>query len=58
MLFALFVLESQAPDRTLVFEIASLAILVSIVAHGLTDTLGARWIERKLEGAAPDRTGA
>ena len=42
MLFALFVLESHARDRTLVFEIASFAILASILAHGLTDTVGAR----------------
>jgi sodium/hydrogen antiporter len=51
MLFALFVLESSAPDRTIVFEIASLAILASTVAHGLTDTIGARWIERRLQPA-------
>jgi sodium/hydrogen antiporter len=47
MLFALFVLNSSAPDRELVFDIASFVILSSIVAHGLTDTLGARWIERR-----------
>jgi NhaP-type Na+/H+ or K+/H+ antiporter len=48
MLFALFVLASSAPDRTLVFDVASFAILASIFAHGLTDTVGARWIERRL----------
>jgi NhaP-type Na+/H+ or K+/H+ antiporter len=47
MLFALFVLNSQAPHRSLVFDVASFVILSSIVAHGLTDTLGARWIERR-----------
>jgi NhaP-type Na+/H+ or K+/H+ antiporter len=41
MLFALFVLHSLAPDRTLLFEIAGFTILASVVAHGLTDTLGA-----------------
>jgi NhaP-type Na+/H+ or K+/H+ antiporter len=46
MLFALFVLDSDAPDRALIFGIASFVILSSIVAHGLTDTVGARWIER------------
>ena len=51
MLFALFVLSSQAPDRTLVFDVAAFVILASIAAHGLTDTLGARWIEKRL---APD----
>jgi sodium/hydrogen antiporter len=48
MLFALFVLSSSAPDRTLVFDIASFVILASILAHGLTDTVGARWIEHRL----------
>ena len=48
MLFALFVLASTAPDRTLVFDVASFVILASIFAHGLTDTVGARWIERRL----------
>ena len=48
MLFALFVLASGAPDRTLVFDVASFVILASILAHGLTDTVGARWIEHRL----------
>ncbi len=48
MLFALFVLSSQAPERTLVFDVAAFAILASIGAHGLTDTVGARWIARRL----------
>ena len=50
MLFALFVLNSDAPDRALIFDIASFVILSSIVAHGLTDTVGARWIERGESG--------
>jgi sodium/hydrogen antiporter len=58
MLFALLVLNSSAPDRTLVFDIASFSILVSILAHGLTDTVGARWIESRLGGQATDRTEA
>jgi NhaP-type Na+/H+ or K+/H+ antiporter len=48
MLFALFVLASTAAERTLVFDVASFVILASILAHGLTDTVGARWIERRL----------
>lgn len=48
MLFAIFALESQAPDRTIVFDIAAFVILASIVAHGLTDTIGANWIERRV----------
>jgi NhaP-type Na+/H+ or K+/H+ antiporter len=50
MLFALFVLESAAPDRTLVFELASFVILASILSHGLTDTVGARWIDERVQG--------
>jgi NhaP-type Na+/H+ or K+/H+ antiporter len=49
MLFALLVLRSEAPHATFVFEIASFAILSSIVAHGLTDTVGTRWIEARLQ---------
>jgi NhaP-type Na+/H+ or K+/H+ antiporter len=49
MLFALLVLNSDAVHRTLVFDIASFVILASIVAHGLTDTLGASWMERFVE---------
>ena len=47
MLFALLVLNSAVPDQALVFEIASFVIIVSILAHGLTDTVGTRWIERR-----------
>jgi hypothetical protein len=48
MLFALLVLASTAGDRTLIFSAAAYVILASILAHGLTDTVGARWIERRL----------
>jgi NhaP-type Na+/H+ or K+/H+ antiporter len=47
MLFALLVLKSSVPHAHLVFEIASFAILSSIIAHGLTDTVGTRWIEER-----------
>ena len=52
MLFALFVLASADPNRTIVFDVASFVILSSIVAHGLTDTVGADWIERRLARSA------
>jgi NhaP-type Na+/H+ or K+/H+ antiporter len=56
MLFALLVLSSTDVNRTLVFDIASYTIITSIVAHGLTDTLGAnalvRWLDRNGEAAA------
>src|SRR5689334_17259425 len=44
MLFALFVLKSDVGDATTIFDIAAIAIIASIVAHGLTDTVGARWL--------------
>jgi sodium/hydrogen antiporter len=47
MLFALLVLNSAVPHHELVFETASFAIIASILVHGLTDTVGTRWIERR-----------
>ena len=49
MLFALLVLDASVPDRTLIFDVASFVILASIIAHGLTDTVGARWIARRMQ---------
>jgi NhaP-type Na+/H+ or K+/H+ antiporter len=48
MLFALFVLKSNVDDHTLIFDIAAIAIVTSIVAHGLTDTVGAQWLARRV----------
>ena len=48
MLFALFVLKSEVENAGLIFDIASLAIIASIIAHGLTDTVGARWMARRV----------
>jgi NhaP-type Na+/H+ or K+/H+ antiporter len=53
MLFALLVLKSTVGDRTLVFDVASIVIVASIVVHGLTDTIGASWVGRKV-GEAED----
>jgi NhaP-type Na+/H+ or K+/H+ antiporter len=62
MLFALLVLDRAVAHRSLVFDVASFVILASIIAHGLTDTVGARWIERRMkpteeisEGEVPGR---
>jgi NhaP-type Na+/H+ or K+/H+ antiporter len=49
MLFALIVLDSAVSNRSLVFDIAAFVILASIIAHGLTDTVGASWIERRMK---------
>jgi sodium/hydrogen antiporter len=48
MLFALFVLKSGIDDRSLVFDVAAIAIICSIVAHGLTDTIGAKWMATRM----------
>jgi sodium/hydrogen antiporter len=48
MLFALLVLDEGLTHGSLVFEVAAFVILGSILAHGLTDTVGARWIERRM----------
>ncbi len=47
MLFALYVLNSGVTERTTVFEIASFVVITSILAHGLTDTLGTRWVAKR-----------
>jgi NhaP-type Na+/H+ or K+/H+ antiporter len=51
ILFAELVLNSDVGEASLIFETAAFVILVSIVVHGLTDTLGARWIERRMPAA-------
>jgi NhaP-type Na+/H+ or K+/H+ antiporter len=48
MLFALFVLKSGVDDNGLIFDVAAIAIVSSIVAHGLTDTVGAKWMSRRM----------
>ena len=48
MLFSLLVLNSAVPHNELIFEAASFVILMSILAHGLTDTVGSRWIARRV----------
>jgi len=44
MLFALFVLKSNVGEGELIFDIAAIVVISSIVAHGLTETLGTRWL--------------
>lgn len=47
MTFSLFVLGENIPDGGRIFNIAALAVFVSIVAHGLTDSPGVDWIARR-----------
>lgn len=48
MLFALFVLKSDVGNGELLFDTAAITIIASIVAHGLTDTVGAQWLARRV----------
>jgi NhaP-type Na+/H+ or K+/H+ antiporter len=48
ILFAELVLNSDVGHRNVIFETAAFVILVSILVHGLTDTVGAKWIERRV----------
>lgn len=51
MTFSLLVLGQGIAAGDRIFHIASLAVLVSIIAHGLTDHVGAEWIARRAERA-------
>jgi NhaP-type Na+/H+ and K+/H+ antiporter len=48
ILFADLVLTSDVGQGNAIFETAAFVILASIVIHGATDTLGAKWIERRI----------
>jgi sodium/hydrogen antiporter len=47
MAFALFVLGSAAPEGARIANVAALAVLASIVVHGLSDHAGVQWIARR-----------
>jgi NhaP-type Na+/H+ or K+/H+ antiporter len=50
MTFALLVLATPGiAERERIFDIAALAVLVSIILHGVTDAAGADWIARRAE---------
>jgi NhaP-type Na+/H+ or K+/H+ antiporter len=52
MTFALLVLaESGIAERERIFDLAALAVLVSIILHGVTDAPGAAWIAARAERA-------
>jgi len=51
MAFALFVLGSGVPEGDRIANIAALAVLASIIAHGLTDHPGSEWIIRRTNSA-------
>ncbi len=47
MTFSLLVLGSGIPDAERIFDLAALAVLCSVVAHGLTDQPGSEWMARR-----------
>jgi sodium/hydrogen antiporter len=49
MTFSLLVLNAGIGDGSRIFNLAALCVLVSIVAHGLSDTPGSEWIARHAE---------
>ncbi len=58
MAFSLLVLASDVAARERIFAIAALAVLCSIVAHGVTDTPGSEWMARRAEAEADAAGGA
>jgi NhaP-type Na+/H+ or K+/H+ antiporter len=56
MSFSLLVLGQGIADGERIFNIAALAVFVSIIAHGLTDTPGANLIARHSEKSSAHRS--
>ena len=49
MAFSLLVLSKNIEAGRRIFDIAALAVITSIIAHGLTDTPGSDWMARRAE---------
>jgi NhaP-type Na+/H+ or K+/H+ antiporter len=49
MTFALFVLGSQVPEAERIANLAALTVLISVIAHGVTDQPGSEWMARQSE---------
>jgi sodium/hydrogen antiporter len=47
MTFALLVLSAGIPQGARIFNLAALAVMCSIIVHGLSDTPGAEWLARR-----------
>lgn len=52
MAFSLLILNREIAQAQRIFDIAALAVFVSIIAHGLTDQPGAEWMARVAEREA------
>jgi NhaP-type Na+/H+ or K+/H+ antiporter len=49
MTFGLLVLAEGIPSGERIFSMAALAVFISIIAHGLTDTPGVDWIAKRTD---------
>jgi sodium/hydrogen antiporter len=54
MTFSLLVLSEGITHGSEIFNLAALAVFVSIIAHGVTDTAGAEWLARRAEAQPTD----
>jgi NhaP-type Na+/H+ or K+/H+ antiporter len=52
MAFSLLVLGRNIEEGRRIFDIAALAVITSIIAHGLTDHPGSEWMARQAEAEA------
>jgi NhaP-type Na+/H+ or K+/H+ antiporter len=55
MTFSLIVLGSGIAEGERIFNLAALAVLCSIIVHGLTDTPGSEWMARRSENSPSPR---
>jgi NhaP-type Na+/H+ or K+/H+ antiporter len=51
MAFSLLVLGKNIEEGRRIFDIAALAVITSIIAHGLTDHPGSEWMARRAESS-------
>jgi NhaP-type Na+/H+ or K+/H+ antiporter len=47
MAFSLLILSRRIEAGRAIFDVAALAVFISVIVHGLTDTPGIRWIARR-----------
>ncbi len=52
MTFSLLILARQIPAGVRIFNIAALAVVASVILHGLTETAGIKWIAQRSQDEA------
>jgi sodium/hydrogen antiporter len=58
MTFALLVLSEGIPQGERIFNLAALAVMCSIILHGVSDTPGAEWLARRTERRTGEQEAA